>query len=283
MAYLTVCAMYWNEARYLEEWIEFHRLVGVERFFLYNHMSTDGHREVLAPYIEEGTVTLKDWPEDASQASAYRDCLDERREQARWIAFIDLDEFLFSPTLAPLPELLAEYERWPGVAVNWAMFGAAGHEIAPAGLVLENYTRRVPDGHPFNRLCKCVVDPRRTIQCGAGISAHSFDYTEDHAVDENFAPRDKYPRGKTESLSFERLRVNHYYMKSKEQWLAKIAATRPDTSLRLRHYPAHRYAEMNDLFSRVRDETIQAYLPELKAALAARSTARRPDALRADG
>ena len=39
------------------EWIEFHRLVGVERFFLYDNGSTDDHREVLAPYVEEGIVT----------------------------------------------------------------------------------------------------------------------------------------------------------------------------------------------------------------------------------
>ena len=37
------------------EWVEFHRLVGVERFFLYNNFSEDNHMEVLAPYIEEGS------------------------------------------------------------------------------------------------------------------------------------------------------------------------------------------------------------------------------------
>ena len=36
-AYLSVCAIYRDEAHYLAEWIEFHRLVGVERFFLYNN------------------------------------------------------------------------------------------------------------------------------------------------------------------------------------------------------------------------------------------------------
>src|SRR4051794_892070 len=128
MNYLAACAMYLNEGPFLEEWIEFHRLVGVEKFFLYNHMSTDDHREVLAPYIEDGTVVMKDWPDEPGQASAYLDCLNEHREVARWIAFIDLDEFLFSPTLAPLPEVLPDYEEWPGVSINWATFGPSGHE-----------------------------------------------------------------------------------------------------------------------------------------------------------
>ena len=48
--YLAACTIYRDAASYLAEWIEFHRLLGVERFFLYDNGSTDDHREVLAPY-----------------------------------------------------------------------------------------------------------------------------------------------------------------------------------------------------------------------------------------
>jgi len=40
-AYLSICAIFKDEAPYLPEWIEFHRLVGVERFFLYDNGSGD--------------------------------------------------------------------------------------------------------------------------------------------------------------------------------------------------------------------------------------------------
>ena len=36
MTYLSICAVYRDEGPYLREWIEFHRLVGVERFYLYD-------------------------------------------------------------------------------------------------------------------------------------------------------------------------------------------------------------------------------------------------------
>ena len=272
MNYLAACAIYLNEAPFLQEWLEFHRLVGVERFYLYNHMSTDEHRAVLAPYVDEGTVVVKDWPDEPGQASAYRDCLDEHREDARWIAFIDLDEFLFSPTLVPLPEILKDYEQWPGVSVNWAMFGPSGHETRPAGLVLENYTRRLPDDHALNRMCKCVVHPRRAIQIGANVSAHCFDYSDGHAVDEKFRPLDERPRGQTKTVSFARLRLNHYYIKSREQWFAKLNVPKADTA-ELRGHPPKNYERMAESYSQTRDETIQAYLPALRAALAARGRA----------
>ena len=124
--YLSVCAIYRDEAAYLREWIEFHRLVGVERFFLYDNRSVDDHREVLAPYVERGSSALHDWPMAQGQLPAYEHCIAEHGPESRWIAFIDLDEFLFSPTGQPLPEVLADYEQWPAVGVNWAVYGPSG-------------------------------------------------------------------------------------------------------------------------------------------------------------
>ena len=97
-AYLAIQAMFLNEARYLREWIEFHRLVGVERFFLYDHESTDGGAELLAPYVEEGIVVLHDWPVHPGLLEANQDCIERHCDDARWVAFMDIDEFLFSPT-----------------------------------------------------------------------------------------------------------------------------------------------------------------------------------------
>jgi hypothetical protein len=89
---------------------------------------------------------------------------------------------------------------------------------------------------------------------------------EGFAVDENFQPLDSKPRGHTQKSSWKRLRINHYYIKSKEQWLAKTGTEKADTGRR-RGYKNERYAEHAAVFSQVQDDTIQAYLPALRAAL----------------
>ncbi len=48
-------------ASLLKEWIEYHRMVGVEHFWLYNNSSTDNYAEILKPYIKEGIIELFDW------------------------------------------------------------------------------------------------------------------------------------------------------------------------------------------------------------------------------
>lgn len=258
--YLSIAAIYRNEARYLREWIEFHRLVGAERFFLYNNESTDEHMEVLTPYIADGTVVWEDFPGFPPQLRCYQHCVETRRHDARWMAFIDLDEFLFSPTGRPVPEILGEYEEHPGVAVNCLQFGTSGHLTPPPGLVIENYTRRLALDRPRSRIAKTIVDPERTI--GVGSNAHYFVYRDGAtAVDERRRPV------RSEALaspSVELLRINHYFTRSQEERERKLAAPRVDTGQPKRRENVER-RDRN--LNAEPDTTILKYAPALREAL----------------
>lgn len=265
--YLSVCAIYRNEAPYLREWIEFHRLVGFERFYLYDNGSIDEHLEMVAPYVEEGLVELEEWPHFPGQILAYEDTLRRHAEDSHWIAFLDLDEFLFSPTGTRVSEVLRDYERWPGVVVNWAVFGTSGHVEPQPGLVIENYTHRT-DAYGFNRPVKSIVDPRRVAHF---CDPHYFTYHDGTAVDERF--REVKSRNYTDAVSFSRLRVNHYVTRSEREYRAKLsgptAALPPsDRHLRGERATEAALARRMKAWNEMRDETIQTYLPELRAALA---------------
>ena len=59
---LAVCAIFKDCAPFLKEWIEYHRMLGVEHFYLYDNSSTDHPETVLAHYVSEEVVTVFDWP-----------------------------------------------------------------------------------------------------------------------------------------------------------------------------------------------------------------------------
>ena len=63
---LSVCSLFKNESRYLREWLEYHRLIGVDHFYLYDNASTDRSVQILQPYIRAGLVTLVHWPEQGA-------------------------------------------------------------------------------------------------------------------------------------------------------------------------------------------------------------------------
>lgn len=268
--YLSICAIYRDEASYLAEWIEFHRLVGVERFYLYDNRSEDDHLDVLAPYLEDQTVALQDaGPEPArggNQQRIYTQCVQERRGESRWIAFLDIDEFLFSPAGQPLPELLVDYEQWPAVGVNRTWFGSSGHRTRPPGLVIENYLHRM-DRRGKSSI-KSIVDPTRTGEC---LDPHHFAYPEGFAVDEN---KQQIEGVFSPSYTYERLRVNHYYTKSEEECDERKSA-------RLRQNPAFKETrpigdEQHGWFNQIPDETILMYLPALREALERRAPTKSP-------
>jgi hypothetical protein len=265
--YLSVCAIYRDEASYLREWIEFHRLVGVERFFLYDNDSSDDHLEVLAPYVRNGSVVLHDSPvPTAPQRPAYNDCLMRHRGDSRWIAFIDIDEFLFSPTYRPLPELLADFEEFPGVVVNRLDFGTSGHRTRPAGLVIENYVWRT--NRPGLTTCvKNIVDPARAVEC---TGPHFFLFRDGVRVDELRRP---VPKARTESTSVSLLRLNHYFTKSEAELARKAVA--PDAQRggpRLGQRSLSEFMQSAERMKEERDEAILAYLPRLRRALEGEST-----------
>jgi hypothetical protein len=133
---LAVALIFRDEAPYLKEWIEYHRLLGVERFYLYNNESTDNYREVLAPYIKKKIVELFEWHGDHSampkwnaiQCLAYVNAVKRaKKDRVKWIAIIDSDEFLVPAQENSLVDLLERYDSPDigGVRVRWVMFGTS--------------------------------------------------------------------------------------------------------------------------------------------------------------
>jgi hypothetical protein len=223
--YLSVHSCLGFDTVYLREWIEFHRLVGVERFFLYNNGDREAQRRLLAPYVEDGIVVLHEFPGLPVQLPAFKHCLEHHRDDSRWIAFIDTDEFFFCPSGLPLPEVLAEYEQWPGVGIGRAPFGPSGQKTRPAGLVIESYLTRLAPAEPRGGALavKSVIDPQRSPR---PLNPHVFEHTGGPRVDEFGEP---LATGQAERQTFERLRINHYWTRSEEEAELKFSRLRPDS------------------------------------------------------
>ena len=223
---LTVVAIIKNEARYLEEWFQFHLGVGADRFIIYDNGSIDGSEEIVKKYVSKGIAEYIPWPhfcvDRYTQSLAYAHALCQFGSQAKWMAFIDLDEFLFSPTNQDLNKVLENYQDVPAIAAFWVMFGTSGHKMRPQGGVLESYTRRYRSPNSSRgrimRNFKSIVQPSRVT---AVLSCHAFrtDLGLPLAVDEH---RNPVFNRKSAVHSVEIFRINHYYTKSEEDFQHRL-------------------------------------------------------------
>lgn len=214
--YLAVCAIAKNEGPYFKEWIEWHRGMGVDKFYIYDNESTDCTREVLAPYIESGLVEYRYYPGYRRQLAAYDDCLANHRFDARWIAFIDLDEFIVPLKDKSIPEFLERFEGAPAVEINWLIYGSGGAVKKSDAPVMERFKRHSRSEHRLNRHVKSIVDPRRVFSM---IGCHEVARISGYAADSHGEPVKKNFREREPQHDV--IRINHYAVQSREEFIEK--------------------------------------------------------------
>ena len=219
--YLTICAIAKNEGAYFEEWIEWHKSLGVEKFYIYDNESTDNTREVLAPYIESGLVEYIFFPGYRKQLAAYDDCLERHRLDARWIAVIDLDEFIVPIKDETIPEFLKRFESFAAVEINWLCYGSGGAKEKQNGKVMERFRHHSQPEHILNRYVKSIINPRRVY---GFIGCHEAARISGKAADSHGNPLKKSFRDRVPQQDV--IRINHYAVKSFEEFVEKQARGR---------------------------------------------------------
>lgn len=259
MITLGACLCFKNSAAYLAEWLAYYRAVGVERFYLYDNGSTDDYHALVEPYLRRGLARLTIWPGVAQQQAMYRHCLDQARGEARWVAFLDDDEFLWPVADRDLPTALQRYEEHAGVAACWCLYGSSHHEKTPPGLVIENYTWRTcyADNH-----VKCIVCPTR-VQ-GPKYIGHSFACEPGFQVVDERGHHMAAHAAATPSGDF--LRVNHYATKSLEEVRTRRARPRADNG-QLSEHPLSLWEFWARDWNQMQDVGILRYVPATKAIL----------------
>ncbi len=202
---LAVVAIMKNEAPYVKEWLDYHLAAGVDHFYIYDHESSDNFKEVLNPYINAGIVTYVLFPDNQKQCEAYIDAYKTYRFFCRYMTFIDADEFIFPQNGASIVEVVDEIAEdqpsFNGISINWMMYGSNYQEKADYSKgVLERFTRRA--WTHVNKI-KTIANPRHIQYL---YTPHYMSYFEEFE-----SPRRP-----------EKILVNHYSLKSREEYNKKI-------------------------------------------------------------
>lgn len=255
---IGACLCFKDSAAYLEEWLLFHHVQGIRRFYLYDNASTDDWRSVVRPWVEAGLADVRHFPGCGVQQMIYDDCLLRARGQVKWLAFIDDDEFLF-PTREgeTLSQVLGDFERAAGIVVPWVLFGSSGVRATTRKWVIERFQRSA--GEP-DRHVKCIVRPDRVER--SVCIGHSFLPSEGaDIVDEKGRP---VTAEQVARPSADRLRLNHYLVKSWEEWRLRRGRPQADSGRPTEHAESS-WRTWDAAWSSVTDNAALRFLPEMQA------------------
>jgi hypothetical protein len=222
---LAIGAIVKNEAPYLLEWVAYHRVLGVDRFFIADNRSEDGTTPLLAGLHTIGVVDHFDFPGSAGrppQLPAYAQIMARFRGEADWIAFIDADEFIMpmdgAQSLRPFFSALGPTVG--AVALNWAIYGSSNRIEPSEGMVIERFTRRARKDHSTNLHYKTIL--RSDVFRGVASNPHHFRIRDGswtiQADGFEVADHPQKGAGLSERLVWEPLRINHYVVKSRAEF-----------------------------------------------------------------
>lgn len=225
---LGLAIIFKDEAPYLAEWIEFHRMLGVAEFHAYDNGSTDGSAAVWAPYVAAGIARLTPWPRFSTvlpaQATAYAHAIALTAGRLRWLGCLDVDEFLMPVEGASLPETLAGFGDQPAISLPWINFGSGGHRVRPEGLVIEAYTERAALPHRGDQAAllrhKTLVDPGRVAR--VGVHACGMRGDPERMWNDRGEAFDRLDDRDPRHATTDRLRLHHYFTRSEAELAEKL-------------------------------------------------------------
>lgn len=297
---LTVCTMVHNENRYLPEWLEFHKLQGVDHFVVFDDGSADP-RSNLESYLADGTLELRtvnttvvpacvDNPDPKSyklwdcQRALFQQCIDDFAWRTRWLGIWDTDEFIFAPmdgngsataAIADMPgaratlvSVLSEHPRASGFRFTGAVFGTSGLESDPGnapGLTVPMVTMQLTHRQRFDNL---------PGDMGPMLWAHKMIANPRHVAASNIHWFTFKRCASTRVVAFDVARPGEPVVMFHLQYRSKEAAARKAA---LNHNTGVDYNATRDaVFNAVVDDRAAAFAPNVAERLRARFKAPAP-------
>lgn len=262
--FAALCAIAKNEAPYLAEWAIYHRLIGFDKILVYENESTDTTQIILTELSNKGVINAMPWktrPGGTTQKLAYANGL-QKLAGYEWLAFFDVDEFLYIPAFSnSLDQFLASYESLDAIAINWSLFGTSDQQKKLPGLVVERFKKRARSEHSANRAVKTLAKTRSLVK--PNLHNHTFApgvtyQTVDGQIIEPGT-------GRSERVTHDIVRLNHYFIKSREEWDAKVArgrATKPEGHPdKFRRENNFKQNNKNDVI----DDAVASYAPLIRS------------------
>ncbi len=170
---LSVCAIFGEETKYLKEWIEYHQLVGVDHFYLYNNQDHNYAREILRPFIKKGIVSLIPWNQRASgddplngfswalssQIPAYENAIYIRGvAETKWLICLDVNEYLLPLKSDKITSILEKYGDYSGLVLSTDCFDSSQiNTQLNQRLVIENVDLIFPPKENRNQEVKKTI------------------------------------------------------------------------------------------------------------------------------
>jgi glycosyltransferase involved in cell wall biosynthesis len=238
---LAICVCVRNEEETIAEFIQWHRLLGVGHFYVYNDASIDRTPDILGNFSKDVvTIINTQWGNGSNvQYSAFTDCAHKHGHKHEWLGFLDADEFVQpleggkgdkDVCLFPFLQGMQEGNA-SSVQLNWAMgfsdelsFEAVGEKTALEQIGFDG----LPNYHTKS-FCRpqCIDGFDNPHYCN--LKATPGTSCKDESLNTDGRNIQLPNRATQDPPAMTRFRVAHYFRRPFQGWLGKRMRGRATT------------------------------------------------------
>jgi hypothetical protein len=212
--FLSLCCIIKNE-RYLEEFIIYYRLLGVEHFYIYDNESDTKISDRLNKDYYKKMCTIINFPGKIQQLNAYNNCIQKCKKETKWLIIVDGDEYILPKKKehVSIRDFLKDYKNYHAIGINWMMFGSSFHDHVQPGFIIDNY--RYCEGAQ-NKHIKTICRPEFVINM---VNPHYVILQDPSKYIDAHKRKIRGPFNEKNTIDV--IQINHYWGKSLEEHYEK--------------------------------------------------------------
>ena len=125
---ILLCTIARNENKYILEFINHYRNINVSKIIIYDNNQIDGENflDILKDFIKINFIKIIDIRGfQRPQKKAYDHCYNYNKYKYEWIAFLDIDEYLFLLNYTYINDFLSSnvFKSCQSIIINWKYYG----------------------------------------------------------------------------------------------------------------------------------------------------------------
>ena len=217
MNIVLVC-MASNEDHYIDEWIEYHKKLGISKIIIYQH-----NWKYTGKYKQEDFIELYECNAKRNnklQVNTYNNFIQDNYNNYDWAGFIDIDEFICLKNTNNISDFLNNYNDYYAVGLNWNIFGGNGLEFNGDYSLVKRF---IKCNKQLNKHIKCFINFNKAK------NTLNFDWNPHNIeqIDKTISvDKSHFINGPFNTIDLNKrdiAYINHYYVKTKYEWDLKIA------------------------------------------------------------
>ena len=221
---ILICTVAKQENRYIKEFVNHYKKMKIKKIIIYdnNDIKGENFQDILKEDIQINFVEIINYRGiERPQKKALNDCYKKNNKNFNWIAFFDVDEFLYIVNYTNINDFLVlpKFKKCQSILINWKYYGDNNKLYYEPKPLIERFTKPfyfTNKNKPKHYFCAAKTIVRGGLNIKWGLLPHYIKNTINCKADGKII--NNYFSPPQFSLAY----INHYITKSTEEFAERL-------------------------------------------------------------